>query len=179
VEHRIWGDRALSESYAFLLEHFILDPQWLARMLSFTKSKEFLHFQSLFRLFLVRRCAGKLRFAIQLHEQESFEGMPQIYAETMRAYTGLQHQPESWLEELPDGFDSADYLRGWALESMLREYLRTKCGKAWSLNRSAAGFLKEIWETGFLYRADELCREIGMGPLEPQALADELSKELQ
>ena len=158
VEHRIWGDRALSESYAFLLEHCILDPQWLARMLLFQKSKEFLHFQSLFRMFLVRRCAGKLCFAVRLHEQESFAGMPEVYAEIMKAYTGLEHLPESWLRELPDGFDSADYLRGWALESMLREYLCSKYGKAWFLNRSAAGFLKEIWETGLLYRADELCR---------------------
>jgi hypothetical protein len=179
VEHRIWGDRALSESYAFLLEHFVRDPQWLARMLQFTKSKEFLHFQSLFQVFLVRRHAGKLCFAVRLHEQESLEGMPQIYAETMKSYTGLRHQPESWLGELPDGLDSADYLRGWAMESMLREYLRSKYGNAWYLNQSASGFLKEIWETGQLYRADELCREIGIGDLDPQVLADELSEGLQ
>jgi hypothetical protein len=179
VEHRLWGDRSLSESYAFLLEHFVLDPQWLARMLLFTKSKEFLHFQSLFRMFLVRRCAGKLRFAVRLHEQESHEGLPQMYSETMKAYTGLEHLPESWLDALSDGFDSADYLRGWVLESMLREHLRSKYGEAWFLNRSAAGFLKDIWETGQLYRADELCREIGIGDLEPQVLADELLEGLQ
>jgi hypothetical protein len=178
-EHRIWGDRALSESYASLLEHFILDPQWLSRMLLFTKSKDFVHFQSLFRIFLVRRCVGKLRFAVSLHEKESLEGMPQIYGETMKAYTGLQHQPAAWLSELPDGLDSADYLRGWALESVLEEYLRVKYGRAWFRNRSASGFLKEIWETGQLYRADELCREIGIGDLDPQVLADELSEGLQ
>ncbi len=120
VEHRIWGDRSLSEAYAFLLERFVGDPQWLSHMLQFTKSKEFLHFQSLFRVFLLRRHTGRLCFAMRLHEQESLEGMPQIYAETMKAYTGLEHQPESWLCELPDGLDSADYLRGWAMESMLR-----------------------------------------------------------
>jgi len=174
VEHRICGDRALSESYAFLLEHLVQDAQWLAHVLRYTESEGFLHSQSLLRMFHVRRCAGKLRFAMQLHEHESCADMPQIYAETMRAYTGLSHHPESWLEELPDGFDAADYLRGWALEAVLKEHLRSKYGKAWFLNRSASGFLKEIWETGQLYRADELCREIGMGSLEPQALADEL-----
>jgi hypothetical protein len=179
VEHRIWGDRALTESYAFLLERLVLDAQWLARMLSFTKSQGFLHFQSLLRVFLVSRCAGKLRFAVQLHERGSLGSMPQTYAETMKAYTGLEHQPESWLEEIPDGFHCADYLRGWMLESMLREYLRSRYGRAWFQNGSAGGFLKEIWETGQLYGADELCREIGIGDLEPQALADELSEGLQ
>ena len=99
--------------------------------------------------------------------------MPEFYAETMRSYTGLNYQPESWLEELPDGFEAADYLRGWILEAMLREYLRSKYGNAWFLNRSAAGFLKEIWETGQLYRADELCREIGFSDLDPQVLIRE------
>jgi hypothetical protein len=57
---------------------------------------------------------------------------------------------------------------------MLREYLCTKYGTGWAGSRSASGFLKEIWETGLLYRADELCREIGIGDLDPQVLADKL-----
>jgi len=179
VEYRIWGDRALSESYAFLFENCILDPKWLAHVLFFTESEEFLRFQYLLRVFLVRRCAGRLCFSMRLHEQESGADMPQVYAETMKAYTGVQHLPGSWLEELPDGFEAADCLRGWALESMLRDYLRSKYGRTWFLNRSSAGFLKEIWETGQLYNADELCREIGIGGLDPQVLADELSEGLR
>ncbi len=179
AEHRIWGDRALTEAYAFLFEDFILDAQWLSRMISFTRSKEFLHNEILARMLLMRRHAGKLAFAVRYHGQESLENMPEIYAETMQAYTGLQHNPESWLRELPDGFASANYLRGWILESMLKDYLRSKYGTAWFCNRSAAGFLKEIWETGQLYRADELCREIGIGDLDPEVLADELSEGLR
>jgi hypothetical protein len=179
VEHRIWGDRALSEAYAFLLEHLILDSQWLAHMLAFTKSKEFLHVGALYRIFLVRRHAGKLCFAMRLCGKEQCDNVAHEYAETMKKYTGLQHNPESWSDEPADGFVSADYLRGWILESMLREYLRSKFGNAWFMNPSASGFLKEIWETGMLYRADEVCREIGMGDLDPQVLADELSEGLR
>ena len=80
------------------------------------------------------------------------------------------------MDEIPDGFESADYIRGWILESMLREYLCSRHGKTWFLNRSAAGFLKEIWETGQLYRADEVGREIGFGELDPQVLAGELQE---
>jgi hypothetical protein len=179
MEHRLIGDRALSESYAFLLEHFIRDREWLARMFSFTKSKEFLRFQALYRLFLIRRCAGKLRLAVDLFERETFAGMPEIYSETMQVYTGLVHQPEFWIHDLANAYDSADYLRGWMCEAMLREYLRTRFGNSWIMNRAAAGFLKEIWETGQLYRADELCREIGIGDLDSQVLADEIAEGLR
>jgi hypothetical protein len=179
LEHRIMGDGALSESYAFLLEHFLRDQEWLARMFSFVKSKEFLQFQTLSRLFLVRRCVGKLRFAVNLYECKTYEEMPGIYSETMKAYTGLAYRPEFWMHDLSDGFYSADHLRGWMCEAILREYLRTRFGNSWMMNRSAAGFLKEIWETGQLYRADELCKEIGMGDLDPQVLADEISEGLK
>jgi hypothetical protein len=174
MEHRLLGDRALSECYAFLLENFIQEPEWLARMLHFTKSGDFLRFRAMYRIFLLRRCIGKLRFAVSFYGKGSCDDAPQIYSETMKRYTGLQYLPESWPADSEDPFASADYLRGWALEAMLREYLRTKYGNSWASSRSASKFLKEIWETGFLYRADELCREIGIGDLEPQVLADRL-----
>jgi hypothetical protein len=142
-------------------------------MFSFTDCGKFLHIQSLFRMYLIRRHAAGVRFALQLHESQSPGNMSEIYAETMRSYTGLQYYPESWLDELPGGFESADYVRGWILECTLRQYLCSKYGKDWFRSRSAGGFLKEIWETGLLYRADELCREIGFSELDPQILAEE------
>jgi hypothetical protein len=179
AEHRLWGDRALSEAYGFLFEHVLLEPDWLAHALSFIKSEDFLRFQFLYRIYLVQRYAGKLSFALRLYGEGLPDDASHCYAETMQAYTGLQHQPETWLEAISDGLEAADYLRGWILECMLREYLCRRYGSAWRRNRSAGGFLKEIWETGFLYRAEELCKEIGIGSLEPQILVDELSKGLR
>jgi hypothetical protein len=178
-EHRIWGDRAISEAYAFLLEHCLLEPGWLTRMLSFGRFSDFIHFQSLSRLMSIYRCAGKLRLVLRVQWQSSLDDIPRTYSETMKADTGLNHSPEMWSFDLSDGFSSADYLRGWALEAMLRDYLKTKYGSSWQLSRAAAGFLKEIWETGLLYRADELCREIGIGDLSFQVLADELREGLK
>jgi hypothetical protein len=173
-EHRFVGDRALSESYAFLLEYFLQEWEWLARKLYYTRSESFLRFQALHRIFLIRRCLGKLRFGLKLHTLGSLDDAPRIYSETMGMYTGLQYPPESWLADFSDPFASADYLRGWVFEALLREYLRTKYGRNWAEDRAASGFLKEIWETGLLYSADELCREIGIGVLDPQVLADTL-----
>jgi hypothetical protein len=148
-------------------------------MFSFVKSWDFLRFQALFRLFLVRLCVGKLRFAINLYGRENLDGMPENYSETMKSYTGLMHPQEFWLYDLSNGFYSADHLRGWMCEAMLREHLRTKYGNSWIVSRSAAGFLKEIWETGQLYSADELCKEIGMGELTPQVFIDEITEGLK
>ena len=175
IEDRIWGDRAVSESYAFLFERFLLEPEWLARRLSFVKSADFLRFQLLYREFLVRRYAGRLRFALQLYGEGMPGDLPYAFADIMQSYTGFLHHPEYWVTHAFDGVEAADYLRGWILECVLREYLCRRYGKAWMQNRSAAGFLKEIWETGQLYSADELAREIGAGCLDPQILADDLS----
>jgi hypothetical protein len=179
VEHRIIGDRALPEGYGFLFERFIQNRDWLARMLMFPKSEGFLRFQSIYRIFQIRRCVGKLRVALKICGSGSFDDIPQVYCETMYAYTGLKQVPEAWADDLDDGLTCAAYLRGWAFEAMLSEYLRTRYGNAWNTSRDASGFLKEIWETGLLYRADELCREIGLGDLEPQVLGDQLWEGLQ
>ncbi len=178
-EHRICGDRGLSESYAFLLENLLFEREWLEHMFSFTPSLEFLRFRWLFRLYLLRRHAGRLCYELKVHQQESNNDLPQTYSDTMRQYTGLLHESESYLYDLSDGFYSADYLRGWVYEAMLREYLRIKYGKSWFFSRSAGNFLKEIWETGQQYRADELFRDIGMGDFEPAVLARELLQGLQ
>jgi hypothetical protein len=172
VETRVWGDKALSEGYAFLLENIIFEPQILAR-LRFAEPKLFLQFQALHRIYLVRRSVGKVRFALKLFENGP-DDAPHIYSELMASATGLRHNPQAWLGDFIDAFESADYLRGWALEAVLREYLRTRYGTGWIGSRQASGFLKEIWETGQLYGADELCRELGFGGLAPQILADRL-----
>ena len=73
-----------------------------------------------------------------------------------------------------EGFYSADYLRAWIFQVMLREHLRLKYGNAWYCCRSAGNFLKDLWATGQLYTLDELCREIGLGALDAQILQDEI-----
>jgi hypothetical protein len=176
AEHRLLGDRGLCEGYAFMLEHFVQNREWLARMLQFAKSDLFLRFKALFRIFLIRSCIGKLRFALKLHARDSVEDAPRTFSEIMKSYTGLQNDPGSWT--IDNVFASADYLRGWIFEAMLREYLRTRYGNAWAANRAASGFLKEVWETGLLYTVDEMCQEIGMGDLDPRVLADQLREGL-
>jgi hypothetical protein len=179
AEHRLCGDRALSEAFAFLFEHLIWNRRWLEIQTGLTDAKDFLRFQGLARVHLIRRYCGKLRYEILLHGAAALENPPRVYAETLEQSTGLRYDGESFLEDLDDSFYSADYLRAWIFEAQLRDYLMSKYGWAWFQVRAAGQFLKEIWETGQSYTVEELGREIGIGGLDLQALSDELKAALR
>jgi len=179
AEHRLCGDRGLSEVYAFLFEHLIWNRHWLEIRTGFKDSQEFLRFHGLVRVHLIRRYCGKLRYEILLHSRETPENPSRAYTEILGQSTGLAYDRESYLEDLDDSFYSADYLRAWIFETQLRDYLMTRFGKAWFQVRAAGSFLKEVWETGELYSVEELGAEIGIGPPDPQALTDELRSALR
>jgi hypothetical protein len=178
AEFRLTGDRGLCETYGLLFEQLLWNENWLMEHLGFARPQSFLAFQALHLCYIVRREAGKLRFLIDLYGA----GLPdaaEAFSEFMMRYTGLVHEPEAWPAEIDGGTDSAAYLRGWMLSSMLNEHLMAKFGNNWHRSRAAGLFFKEIWETGQLYTADELSREIGLGPLDPHVLADRLLQGLR
>ncbi len=179
AEHRLWGDRGLSEVYAFLFEHLIWNRRWLETNTGFTDPGQFLLLQGLARVHLIRRYCGKLQFEIGLHGDKAPENPSRAYAEMLERSTGLRYDHESYLEDLDDGFYSADYLRAWAFEAQLRDFLLSKFGSAWFQVKAAGDFMKEIWETGQLYTVEELCGEIGIGRLDFQPLNDELKTALK
>ena len=82
---------------------------------------------------------------------------------------------QQFLFDLDDGFYSASYLRAWAFEVSLREYLKTKFGSQWWASKRAGDFLKEIWETGDRYTADEMASQIGVGPISFELLIEEFN----
>lgn len=102
AEHRIWGDRGLSETYAYLFEYLLTDREWLRETFHLTPPDGLFRFQVLYRAFLVRRYAGKLRSAITLYQEAVPCNAPETYAEFSRQCTGLRHDPELYLED-PDG----------------------------------------------------------------------------
>jgi len=170
VEHRIHGDRGLTEAYGFLLEGITRERLWLLDIQNYSNSSQFLRSREMFAAYNVRRHIAMLKFQVQLYAGSDYSAAPRTYSELLTRYTGVRHDPECWLSDLDDGLYSADYLRGWVFKAMLREHLRTKFGTDWYQRRAAGKFLKEIWETGQSYSADELSREIGLGPLDLQVL---------
>jgi len=178
AEDAYWGDRGLSEAFAFLFESLLRDPQWLSTVVGFAESAGLRRHAALLRNQLVRRYCAKLSFEMLLHAASEPADSAPAYVEKLLAWTGIRHEPESYLEDMDEGFYAAEYIRAWIFEVLLREHLRSRFGSRWFANRKAGSFLREIWETGQLYRLEELSAQIGTGPLDPDVLAGDLLQEL-
>lgn len=174
-EFKYTGDYALTETYAFLFNHLVSDKSWLASFLGMKDSDEFVRSVMLARLVTVRRYVAKLSYENALHVSDDLAASSSQYAAYQTAATHFKTEPEEFLFDLDDGFYSASYLRAWGFEVSLREYLKTKFGSQWWSSKRAGDFLKEIWETGDRYTADEMASQIGVAPISFELLIEEFN----
>jgi hypothetical protein len=179
AEFKYTGDAALTETYAFLFNHLVTDPDWLAEFMQFESSETFIRSALLGRLLTIRRYAAKLNYEIQLHGGIDLAAAPSIYAESQTAATRFRTSAIDFLYDLDDGFYAAGYLRAWASEVLLREHLRSRFGRKWWSSRRAGTLLKELWETGDLYTADEMIAQMGLGPISFDPLIAECNRALR
>ena len=178
-EFKYTGDYALTETYAFLFNHLISDRDWLGVFLGLRDNAEFVRSVMLARLVTVRRYVSKLSYERKLHLDEDLASSSQLYADLQTRATNFKTGPGEFLFDLDDAFYSASYLRAWAFEVSLREYLKMRFGSRWWASRRAGHFLKEIWETGDRYTADEMATQIGIGPIRFDPLIDEFNTALR
>jgi hypothetical protein len=178
-EFKYTGDYALTETYAFLFNHLPTESDWLASMLRFADNRAFIRSATLTRLHIVRRYAAKLMYERKLHADNNLSSAPALYAQLQTNATKFQTGEAEFLTDLDDGFYSANYLRAWAFEVALRDYLKTRFDKRWWESKRAGNFLREIWDTGDRYDADEMAAQIGIGPINFDLLIDEFNRELK
>ena len=57
--------------------------------------------------------------------------MKQRYAELLTDALKLPVNPESYLDDIDGGFYVTGYLRSWAFEAQLRDFLRSEFGSEW------------------------------------------------
>jgi hypothetical protein len=178
-EFRYTGDYALTETYAFLFNHLISDSEWLAVYMGLKDNTDFVRSVVLARLITVRRYIAKLMYEQKLHLGGDLASSAQLYADLQTSATNFKTGPGEFLFDVDDSFYSASYLRAWAFEVLLREYLKTRFGSRWWASRRTGDFLKEIWETCDRYTADEMADQIGIGPIRFELLIDEFNKALR
>jgi hypothetical protein len=178
-EFKYTGDYALTETYAFLFNHLISDSNWLATFAGMKNTVEFTRSVMLARLVTVRRYVAKLMYEQQLHLGDDLDASAVLFADLQTRATCFKTDPSDYLFDLDDSFYSASYLRAWAFEVSLREYLKTRFGSHWWASRRSGAFLKEIWETGDRYSADEMAAQIGIGPIRFDPLIDEFNAALK
>ncbi|HXG63675.1 MAG TPA: hypothetical protein VNO70_01120 [Blastocatellia bacterium] len=174
-EFKYTGDPALSETYAFLFNYLLLEGSWLAGMLGFGQNGGYTRSATLAKLITARRCAAKFLYERELHSNADYGRASGLYSELQSGATRFQTGEAEFLYDLDDAFYSADYLRAWAFEVMLREYLKTRFGQQWWTARHAGNLLKEMWETGDRYTADQMAAQVGVGTISFDPLIDEFN----
>jgi len=179
AEFKYTGDYALTECYAFLFNHLISNTGWLAEMLGFADSREFSRQVMLTRLLQARRYVAKLSYECELHDGGDAGQARDRYAELQTRATAFETDPGEFLFDLDDSFYSANYVRAWAFEVLLRDHLMTRFGTSWWKSQRAGRFMKEMWELGDRYTADEIAVLIGIGPITFGPLIEEFKKALR
>lgn len=178
-EYRHLGDNAVTEAFAFLFDHLMLNPVWLETYLDFSDSADFLVFANVVELYFLRRYAGKLAYETELHVAngplDAFAGR---YSRLLSQAVLVEVPPDTYLADVDAGFYCSCYLRAWMLEAALRLLLQDTYGVDWFRNTEAGQHLKRMWAHGQQYSADQLLLKYGGGKLDMGPLKRHLERAL-
>ena len=104
--------------------------------------------------------------------------MQSRYFELLSDALKLPVNKESYLDDIDGSFYVTGYLRSWALESQLRDFLRSEFGSDWFARRDAGDLLRELWSLGQGPTADELLADATGARLEMGSVADRIREGL-
>jgi hypothetical protein len=157
---------AVTEGWAMLLQHLVTEPVWLNRRLDVPKVEELARDGAVSLLYIVRRYAAKLLYEIEFFQADEPSTMRERYHELLSDALKLPVHPESYLDDIDGSFYVIGYLRSWAFEAQLREFLRGEFGNDWFARRPAGDLLRELWSLGQGPTADELLKDVTGATLE-------------
>ena len=178
TEARRLGDMAVTEGWAALFEHLVTDTAWLHRRLDVPRVDELAHDGAVSLLYFVRRYSAKLLYEIEFFQAEDPVQMRERYFELLGDALKLPVNPESYLDDIDGSFYVTGYLRSWAFEAQLREFLRSELGNDWFAQRDAGDLLRELWSLGQGPTADELLRDVTGAKLELASVVERVREGL-
>ena len=178
-EYRMLGDNAVTESFAFMFDHLVLNRRWLERHVGFTDADEFLRFANVSDLYFMRRYAAKLSYEVQLHSQTGpLDDMAAVYSRQLSEALMVEVPPQSYLLDVDDAFYVASYLRAWMLEGAWRMLLQDRYGMEWFRDDAAGAWIKSLWAHGQHFTAEQLLLKNGGGRLDTDPLRHHLERAL-
>ena len=179
MEEKRLGDVAVTEGWAMLLQHLVDEPEWLNRRLDVGKPEALAAEGATNLLFFVRRYAAKLLYELEFHATADVESMAPRYVELLGDALKIPPSPSNYLLDIDSGFYVTSYLRSWAFEAQLRDFLREEFGRAWFARREAGSLLRELWSLGQKPTADELLHDVTGAELQMAAVADRVRESLR
>ena len=178
VEAKRLGDMAVTEGWAMLLQHLITEPAWLNRRLDVPRVEELANDGAAALLYYVRRYCAKLLYEIEFFQADDPAAMKPRYAELLTEALKLPAAAENYLADIDGSFYVTGYLRSWAFEAQLRDFLRTEFGNEWFARQEAGDLLRELWSLGQGPTADDLLRDVTGAELEMAAVAERIREGL-
>jgi hypothetical protein len=172
MEEKRLGDNAVTEGWAMLLEHLTIDPVWLERRLDFPRPHEFAAEGATQLLYFVRRYCAKLLYEIEYHAAPDVTAMRPRYVELLSDALKVAPSDTDYLADIDDGFYSSQYLRAWAFEAQLRQFLREKFGYAWFTRKDAGSLIRELWSEGQKPTADEILEDVTGASIDLEVVAE-------
>jgi hypothetical protein len=175
IERAVSTSNALTEIYSFLLEHLTQNRAWLTGVAGLPKvrAREVAYHAELTELFFVRRYAAKLAYELDFFQDPLAEGRNRrLYTTALSAATHFVYTPQNYLNDMDPGYYTADYLRAWITEAMLRRNLEETYGEDWFARPEAGEFLRGLWATGERQENEDVARAIGYEPFDTSCLVE-------
>jgi hypothetical protein len=179
VEERRLGDYAVTEGWAALFERLVDEPGWLNRRLDFPRPAEWAAECAVSELYFVRRYSAKLLYELEFHMADDVTALRGRYVELLGDALKIEPGPSEYLADIDPGFYASAYLRSWAFEAQLREFLREQFGTAWFARREAGSLLRELWALGQQPTAEELLADVTGATLEMESVAERTRESLR
>jgi oligoendopeptidase F len=178
LEARRLGDMAVTEGWAMLLQHLVMEPRWLRRRLDVPRVEQLANEGAASLLYFVRRYSAKLLYEIEFFQADDPVSMEDRYVELLSEAYRFPAAPENYLSDNDGSFYVSGYLRSWAFEAQLREFLRGEFGNDWFTRREAGDLLRELWALGQGPTAEELLAEVTGARLEMAAVTERVREGL-
>jgi hypothetical protein len=178
MESKRLGDYAVTEGWAFLIEHLVDNPGWLTRRLDFPRPQEFAAQGAAMLLWGVRRYCAKLIYELELFRADDPLRLKPRYIELLGAALKVEPSPTDWLADVDAGFYVSKYLRAWAFDAQLSFHLRERFGNDWFAKREAGSILRELWSLGQGPTADELLADLTGTEIDMAAVTERVRERL-
>jgi hypothetical protein len=178
MEAKRLGDMAVTEGWASVVQHLVTEPAWLNRRLDVPRARELANEGAAALLYFARRYSAKLLFEIEFFQAADPASMRPRYAELLSEAYRFPAAPENYLSDNDGSFYVSGYLRSWAFEAQLREFLRGEFGNEWFARREAGNLLRELWSLGQGPTAEALLKDVTGATLEMGAVAERVREGL-
>jgi hypothetical protein len=148
-EFRSLAAPSVIQASGHLFSQVLLEREWLAsRPEVASRIDPLRQILALKEVYFIRLLATQFRYELVLHADDSFERKDVIFSDMIQEHCSVHFAPEAYLFFTDFQFNSAVYLRGLLLETLLRRRLKERFGEQWRRRKEAGGFLRDLWKGG-------------------------------